>query len=51
MEIYVQSLDYGLWDIIRRGPYIPKREILRMMVQGVCIPKWKKSSQMMTMQD
>ena len=28
MEIYVQSLDYGLWDIIRRGPYIPKREIV-----------------------
>ena len=28
MEVYIQSVDYELWEIVTQGPHVPKREII-----------------------
>ena len=28
MEVYIQGVDYELWEIVTQGPHVPKREVI-----------------------
>ena len=35
MTIFLQSIDYELWDVIKKGPYIPMKKHEESMVEKV----------------
>ena len=39
MEIFMQSIDYELWEIMTQGPLMPKRELLNEDGSKIVMPK------------